>query len=457
MQKGVAALSVKDYARSAAFDFLLCFVISCAMGFITCGAFFVSPDLQYSPFALVAGAAIPLAMLFAAAYSKRTIVVGGIAIVAVLGVACLVASGVSGASWMFDEVESNPTPFILIMFICSLSTFLCTRKRWMSRVYLVVAAFEMCFVEFLYRWGYWPALLVALVALGAMVVYRNYHANLRDASTDRVSFTSAFGAGMGYSLVLAGIASMLFFLIVAPLNPGAIEFKPFTRYMNYETIEMTGIGDATATPDQDNRTNQTNDVIEETNDLDDSNGESSQGDESNMSPEDNPFIGTLQDLANSTIKSLQELVNFLIENPPLGLLVLVLLLIVLSSPYWIKKLLRRRWYVKTSALPPLERIEGLYAFFMRRFELLGIKPAPGMTLAEFAESNKGAMAPFGGNPLNATFADLTDVHSRCVYGGCEPTEDEVGKFDAFYKGFYRSFVRACGRAKYVLKFRFFRV
>ena len=457
MRRGVLPLPVKDYLRASAPEFLLCLVASCAIGFANCGAFFVSADLQYSLLALVVSAGVPLASLFAAAYNRRTMLIGGIAIAVALFAACFAAAGASGASWIFEETESNPAPFILIMFFSSLATYLCTRKRWMTRVYLIVAAFELCFVEFLYRPGYWPALLTALIALGAMVVYRNYRSNLRATSTNRVSFGAAFGVGVGYCLVLAGIACALFFLIIAPLNPSAVEFKPFTRYMNYETIEMTGIGDATATPAEDNRTNQTNDAIEETSELDDSSGESSQGDEADMSPEDNPFIGSLQQLGDSAIQSLQDMYNFLVENPPFAVLAIILLIALLSSPYWVKKLLRRRWHRKTNALAPRERVQAYYEFFLRRFKLLGIQPADGMTLAEFADSSEFALAPFGNNARGVTFRELTQVQSNCVYGDSDPSSEDIERFEAFYKGFYRSFVKACGRLKYVFRLRFFRV
>lgn len=453
----VLPLPVKDYLKAAAFDFLLCLVASCAIGYATCGAFFVSSGLQGSPIALVAGAGIPLVLLFTAAYNKRSMVIGGIAVALVLAIACFVAAGTSGAAWVFEEVESNPAPFILIMFGSATMTFLCTRKRWMSRVYLIAAALEVCFVEFLYRPGYWPALLVVLASLGAMVVCRNYRANLREVSTDRISFASAFGVGIGYCLVVLGMACALFFLVVVPLNPGFVEFKPFTRYMNYETIEMTGIGDAAATTDENNRTNQTNESLEESSNLDDSSGDSSQGDESNMNPKDNPFIGTLQDFGNSATKSLQEMFNFLIANPHYGFLILFALIVVLSSPYWVKKLLRRRWYRKTCRLPARQRLERLYGFFLRGFRLLGVQPASGMTLAEFAESSKGALLSFGSNESKTTFGDLTRMHNECVYGNREPTDEEMQCFDSFYRGFYRSFVDACGRAKYVFKLKFFRV
>lgn len=448
-------MTVRDYLRASGWDFLICLVIAVSVGFVNCSAFFVDAGLQFNIGALVASCAVPLVIMFGAAYSRRTVIPGIGVLVVVVVVACVLAGASAQDARLFEDVETNPVPFLLIMFFTTLAAFLLTRRRWLVRVLVAVVTVDVCFVEFVYKGGYWYALIAALVAVGAMVVYRNYRTNLKDAGTGKVSFTAAFGVGAVYAAVLAAVTCLVFFCIIAPLNPPAHELKLFTRYMNYETVEMTGVGDTSTTKNEDNTTNQNNDQIEQTNQQTEEEGQQEQEEDQNLSPLELPNVGSLQTLAQNGLQSLQEMLNYLIENPAYLVLFIVLVLLVLSAPFVIKKRLRARWYAKTCALPPAACAQRFYLFFMRRFKLLKVVKPEELTLVEFAESCNATLGKFAENEARADFKTITAIYCKAAYGHVDPSEEEIECCKAFYRGFYKAFVEASGKLKYA--FRFFRV
>ena len=446
---------MRHYLRASGWDFLLCLVLSASIGFVNCGAFFVNANLQFNPVALIALPIPFLLALFFAAYSRRTVIAGAVLVVALLVVGCIGAFALSGGATMFEDAEDNPVNFVVIMGLTTIVVFLMTRRRWLSRVFFVVAVVDICFVEFMYKQGYWYALVIALVAAGAMVVYRNYRSNLADTSVESVSFTSAFAVGAVYALCLVGVACAVFFALIAPLHPPAAEIKLFTRYMNYEQVEMTGVGDKSTTDDKDNTTNQTNEQLRQSGQQPKDEGEQEQEQEAQMNPLDALGLGALSDLAQDAAKALQDLFNFLLENPVFIPPFVLLVLAVLASPYAIKKLLRKRWYDKTCAMAPSACVERFYAFFLKRFRLLKVRKADSSTLQEFAADAGGALAEFAQNEQHVGFGELTEIYSRAAYGKLEPSEQELSMYRAFYAHFYKAFVQESGRFRYML--RFFRI
>lgn len=448
-------MALRAYLRASGWDFLICLVIAVSVGFVNCSAFFVNADLQFNIGMLVVSCAVPLVILFMAAYSRRTVIPGIGVLVVVLVVACALASANAQDVYLFEDSEANPVLFLLIMFFTTLVVFLLTRRRWLVRLLVVAVTLDVCFVEFVYKAGYWYALIVALVAVGAMVVYRNYRTNLKDAGTGKVSFTAAFGVGAVYAAVLAAVACLVFFCFIAPLNPPARELKLFVHYMNYETVEMTGVGDTSTTKNKDNTTNQNNEQIEQTKQQSKEEGQQEQEEDQNLTPLELPNIGSLQTLAQQGLQALQEMFNYLIENPVYMVLFIVLVLLVLSSPFVIKKRLRARWYTKTCALPPVACAQRFYLFFMKRFKLLKIVKPEELTLVEFADSCNNTLEKFAKNEACADFMAITSIYCKAAYGHVDPSKEEIECCKAFYRRFYKAFIEASGRLKYV--FIFFRV
>lgn len=445
-------MSLKDYLRASAFDFLLCLVMAVGLGFINCSAFFVDASLQYSWPALIAAAGIPLLLLFAAAYSTRTVISGAVGIVVLLAVAVVASAAASGNANILEDQSGNPAVFILVMFLSTAASFLLTRKRWLARCFFAVAVLDAAFIEFMYKDGHWVALIAVIIAAGAMAVYRNYRANLRDASSTQVSFTSAFALGAGASVVLAAVACALFFGVIAPLNPPAKEIKLFTHYVNYETVEMTGVGDSTITQDPNKASGTTKDQTQKSKD-DPDDGDEDKDVESNMNPLNALSQGSLSDLSDQGQNALADMFNFMLANPPYLILFIVLVLLVLASPFAIKLWTRRRWYAKTCALPPAKAVERFFVFFMKRFRILKIRKRDDQTLADFVDASKGQLAPFAeANEDGVEFASVAGAYSGVVYGKAEPSPEELEQIKAFYSGFYKAFAQASGKVKYALRF-----
>lgn len=445
-------MSLSDYLRACAPDFAACVLLSTSLGMVNCTAFFIRSDLQFSLLALAVGSAAPLVLLFAAAYSRKTVLPGIAVIVVALALACQGVHVLWGSGPMFVDSEDNPETFVLVMSLTSAVVFLLTRRRWMSRLFVLIAIVDICFVEYLYRQHCWQALLVALVAAGTMVVFRNYRLNLSGARVGSVSFASAVGIGMAYSLAIVGLSCAVFFSILAPLDPAALEFKPFTRYMTYETVQMTGVGDASPQSGASETTGSLDGDLDKTNRESDLDGSLSEYVGDSTGSLSLPDAGSLAELGQAGMQTLRDLFNFLVENPARLALSLLLLLLLAASPYVVKKLLRRHWFAQSCALPPGECIERLYSFFIKGFGKLKVEKGESETLDEFVASRASALAEFAYNERGVDFAELTRIYSDSVYGGCEPTDEDLESFKAFYRHYHKAFITLAGRLRYIVLF-----
>lgn len=449
-------MSMRDFLRSAGFDFLLCLLAAGALAFVNCGAFNVDPAVQHNPGWVLLFSALPLLCFYGASYSKRT-VVPGIALSVVLLLAyCLGGFALGGGDYLFQDTEANPVPFLLVEYLCALLSFLLTRRRWGCRAFVILVILDISFVEFMYKQHYLAALVVALGAAVALMIMRNYRANLREASSTQVSFTAAFLVAAGYAALLLGAAGLVFALVVAPLNPPAKELKLFTVYLNYEQVEVTGVGYAVETEDPDNTTSKVNDQIDTT-----AQEQFLKGEQEREEQQDDSLGSASQDVEGTGEEStegpglLKAALNYLIDHLWLLPLLALLLLALLAAPFALKKLLRARRFQAMCAEPPSLAVQDLFLFFVKRFRLLGVRQQPGLTLGEFAAASEGALAEFSANERNVTFGRLVAIYAACVYGGREPSPEELEDFKAFYGGFYKAFAKASGRFKYML--RFFRV
>lgn len=447
-------MNVRDYLRASVGDFAVCWVIAAALGFVNCGAFYVEQQLQYSLPALAVCAGLPLLVLFFAAYKRMTVAIGTAVLVAGVALACGVSAHAAGIEYVFQDTEGNPAVFVIVVAVGSVTTFLMTRRRWLSRLFLLAVIVDICFVEFMYKQYYAPALLVALIAAGVMVVYRNYRNNLRDASTDKVSFLRAVAVGLIYAGVLVGIACALFFLVIAPLNPGAFEIKIFPKYMNYEQVDRTGVRDTTTVDNPDETSNDTNDERDETDQESEQDANQLRGLNSQMTPEDETINGETP-VDDTGENLLVMMFNFLVRHPNYLAVSVVLLLLLIAAPFVIKKRLRTRWFAKVCTLPPNEAVETFFMFCMKRFAILKITKPAQMTLAEFADTSRGALVEFAQNSQDVSFARITFLYAASVYGRQSLGEREVECCKAFYRTFYKAFAKKSGKVRYAL--RFFRV
>ncbi|MCD8207003.1 MAG: hypothetical protein LUD72_03600 [Bacteroidales bacterium] len=446
-----------DYIRAVVWDFVLCLVLSASLGFINAGGFYVDPSYQNNYLLIIGICAVLLVIFFFAAYSKRTIIIGAIiaAVALLLGIFIAHLFNADESVAFFDDTEANPVVFYIVLFACTLLAFIGTRRRWSCWIFYLVCALDVAYIQFMYEQFYVVAVLILIAAAVVMVVFRNYRNNIATTSTTQISFTGAFGVGAVFTAVVVGLACAIFFGIIAPMEPGALEFKPFTRYLNFETIEMTGIGDDQSVEDPDNLTNETNEEEEETNE---------DSDVEDIESQASPTEGLMRALFRAVLVAvsdlaalIQEMFNFVIETPLTWPFFIILILAILSSPYFIKKYRRRRWYNRTIALLPREQIKTFYFFFLKRFRILKVKKEDTLTLREFKESTASVLAPFAVNELHATFGDLTDSYARVVYSEETPSDRELARFRSFYESFYAIFRRVGGKVKYILFLRFFRI
>ncbi len=449
-------MRVLDYLRAIAIDFALCLVLAGCLSFVNAGAFFVDPALQYNYYLIAGVCAALLAVFFFAAFSKRTVVPGIALAFVALVVGALVAHRYADPSLVFyADDEGNPVVFFIVIFMSTLAVFAGTRKRAWSHLFYVALALDAAYIQFMYEQFYVTPVLIAVAACVVMVVFRNYRYNIGTASSTQISFLGALGVGAAFAAVVCGLALLIFFCVIAPLDPVAHEFKPFTRYLNFETIEMTGIGQNDLVQDPDITNDDLNEEEDDTEDESDEEDEETQSDEATgpLAAVVNMLLAAVENMR----EAIQQLYNLVINNPTAWPFLLAVLLALLYAPYGLKKRARKKRFEAMCALEPREQVRAFFHFFMKRFALLKIRKGELMTLREYVYHSRGQYVQFANNEGNVSFGDIIELYACVIYSEYEPTDEDLEMIRTFYSSFYKNFIEYGGRARYIFFFRFFRV
>ena len=446
-------MGVFAYVKSIATEFAVLLVSAFCLSFTLANGFKAADGFE--GLALVGGGVcvVLLAALYAAARSSRTLVPGSAAI-AVATVAALVAAiAAGGGANVFEDASGNVLIVGVAAYLATLLAFVATRFRVGCAAYAVAGCIAIALIEFLFEAYLWaPAVAFPLAAI-MLIVVRNYRIGLKGTASKRVSFLATSLMALAAALIAGLVAAAVFFLVVAPLNPPALEPKLLTEYLALEEIPRRGTNAELAVTNPDMTSALTNDSLVPSSEGDDRDKDTSQ----NQGAQDNPLTGSLQTFGSAigyNIESATEAFNVITYNVPWYGWILIVLAVaaVLALPWGVKLLLRRRFYEKALQRPVRDYVVCIYERIVRDFERIGIQHTTMVTPYEFALACEREVADFANNPSRTNFMTVTYVFVKAGYASEALTAEELVSVHDFYRSFHKNCRAHLGTLKYLRKF-----
>ena len=400
----------------------------------------------------IIGLPLVLNLYFTAiSYTPRSVIGGAIGFTVGFGAVAAIVSSVCGHAFFYDEY-GNTGFYLLLGTVTTLLGFLMTRRKALMFVYAVGGCFTCGLIQFLYMNNLvFQAVVFIVSAVALCIVCSNRLQDKRIASGD-VKRWQYLVCGLGVACAAVALASAVFMLVVVPLDPPAREIKLVTEYYALETVHVRGekrvehqeddslVSDSLK--DGDKLTNLENGQTQEV--YGGQSGDVGVGDSNTTDPGSKDYNTSVFGDSTSAIDYFHELSRLLYVVP-------VLLLVVLAA-FLVKLLLRRRRFRAMCALPARSSIAAFYRFFSERLPLLGIMRNESSTPFEHARSISNAVGLLERNAEGATFMKLTQAYCSCMYGKCEPSDEELDCCKKLYRVFYGNARKLIGPARYFRRF-----
>lgn len=437
-------------------DILLSACATTALVYVLCTGFDCTRPLQSTPALLIAVCVALSLVLFCISYTPLTAAAGSVMLLGATAAAMVLCWQASGAESLLDDATGNYAPFVLIAVLCAALVHVLGRRKTTTLVLLAGGLLFCAAIEYLYFLGHLVPTLLFAAAVATLYAYRTYQGNLLGSASDAISFGTASLAGLAIVVVSLCLGVGIFTLCIAPLNPPNIIVKLLTEHVRVDEEEVRGIGDNVSVQ---NDLLYSNNVSQQTPGTTGDEGDTEQ--EPNMedtnqteSSESTPNAGSALGLTAEEEIEAGEATNT--EVPSwLFLIVALCALAAVGMVIVARKLLRRRAWNRVAALPPQQRVEKAYLFFMQRFKRLKLPQPETLTLSEYAVSARGTLQRFEQVVDVPAFDRLTAVYCAAVYGRHEPQAREVDAFEDYHRAFYRNACAFKGKLKYL--WLFFRI
>lgn len=461
-------MSYGTYMSKRIWELLLTFISALSMSMVGFNAFFLRdmPELTQLVIAAPVVAAL-LVALFTAAWDRKHLPLGiGLSVVLCFGVLA-VAMSLSTGEDPWADAEGNYLYFAAVIIACSVACFCLTRTIAGGFTWVAVCTVLCAVVQGMYQMGEYLFSFAACAAALTMVAYRSASRGTLDVdvSTGSSSFRRFANSLLPVASALAA-AVIVWFAVIAPLNPGTCDIKLITEYRRLPIVMLKGTADVipqinkdlTTTQLQDGENYTTDDLkIDKKSDvtvparsksiaaqqLSQSQGQSSAGGASGSHEKATNNLQEPEQTPQSYSSQFPWIIIFIIA----ALLLAVALFLFLR--WWRKR--RQERLRRLLAGTPKEQLSKTYLWLQGRMARLGFKVPPGQTLAEWARGNARSMDVFT-EETGVSFETLTGAYVECcAYGTREPMEDEIVQASAFYMGFWKGARSYLGRVRYFFK------
>lgn len=432
---------MRAYWNVHIWDGLLCLLMGIGLARNVFAGYLSSDPLVASLIAVVLVTAVCMTALFFAGYNRMTTIAGIVTGVVLLLVCILYVrnSGVLGGEEHFDN---SPALFWVVTVGCSAVCYLLSRSRpgmivlFLAGV-IMVAAF--CFLEYPVDL---PGYLAFTACAATQFCFLVYQSSLAKASSGAVKMRRYTLQSLLLVLMAMLLAAGVFLAVIRPLHPPTHELKLITKLESMEILEKIGVSTRTTLHDEDQKTEQTNekertvkDKEEQENTPDENqNSSSSQPDEA-----ENPEV---------TEKEPAHAIRYDLKHILLYVLLALLFVAVLVSPFLLRLYFRNRWEARVRSLSPEGQALELYAFFEKRLRLAGFQRPGEVTLHQYVQSQDKLLRFF--RVRNVSFRSLTEDYETVLYGMRSLEEDDLKKFWVYYEGFRALLKNRIGRLQYLL-------
>lgn len=432
---------MKKYLQSHIWDFIFTVMIAVGLGLNVLSSFELNTPLLTNYAVMILTVVAVNLFCFISGYNKKNTITGiitGIVLV-VAGVVLVASKGYFSSG---NETAASVPIFWAVMIFSAVFTYLLTRNRKIA-IFFSVGALIVCAA---FRFLEYPVstvgFLVMTFGLVLEILCRVYHDSLEKASYGTYSFKHFAVQSIAVTLVVMLLSSGVYYGVVRPLEPQTRELKLITKLLSFDVLEKVGISSklqvqnpniqSDVTNDEQRKTKQENDVPDEP-----------QTEPEEEDKDDDVINKTQNELKAFAISYADmEYVRYVIA----GAIVLVILL-----PFVIKYMLRRKQRKKVEAFSPDEGSKYLYAWFLKKFDKLGIGKAANITVLEYVQNSESGLRDYV-TESGTDFKALTDVYNKTIYGTYEPTDDDYALFKDFYNSFFKNVKNSIGVIRYAFKF-----
>lgn len=382
------------------------------------------------------------------------------AYLAVSAATIMTCLGLSTGDAPYADAEGNCFYFAVVAVACPAAAYLLTRTTRRCAAWFAVTAFTCSLVEAFYQRGELVFSIFAVLATLTLCIYRNFQTGAGQAGGD--GGATGFCTSLAAACLAIGAGIAVWALVIAPLNPGVIKVTLVTDYRQLPIVQLKGVANQQPTLDYSLSSNQltggerytTDDLYKGVSDIVVSaksvldklaaggQGQAGQGDGGGSS-------GTLD--RDSTQQDYDARSYTASVAPALiALVVVAVLAALIALAIVLRRRSRARRLARMLAQEPLQQMESIYLFLLRRLARMGFTVPAGMTLTEFAAAQQRRMAVLDAE-TGVSFARLTDVYVERTCARTEPNKDELAGFVAYYLGFHKAARAYLGRFKYFFK------
>lgn len=435
------------YLKYSVWDYLLCVVMCCSVNITVFSGFYISSEMQYNYVLLIGMAGILCGLLFAGAYDRRSILIAAGAFVVLAAVFLIVARQESGGENIFHDKEGNPYMYFIVAVISTVIVFLLSRTRTGTAILFAAGSFTLAMIQFLYQSDHLIALLLFVLACGALFIYKNYYKSVMESETVKTAFGRMFVLSVVLCLLLTLLSTGVFYGIARVFDPQARELKLITKYMALETLQRVGIADLSVLPDYDKTTENTSEEEQKAKEEKEKKEKEAKGNnkEKEVKNKDQKKPNRLDSNKSPYFYA----VNYL-RDSHLWLLLPILFILLLAGAVFAKLWMRKRWLRKLEPESNRIKVVEMYKYYMKRLRRMKIKKAPEDTPYQFVEKAESSLQHFTAE--GADFQKLTDLFVRASYGKEEITDKDFKGYLNFHQAFYKNCREYLGKFKYILKF-----
>ncbi len=425
---------MKHFWKYRLIDWLLCSMISVSLIYAVCSGFVLEDPFSGNAFAVAGVALIINLILVMFSYNRKT-VVSGIA----AGVAVVIVFIVLNYQYrpVTNETENSTMIFFMIAVAMSVYAYLLGRSRAGIIVLLVTGILIDAGAAFLQ----WPEPVWSFLLLPAgcvmLYMYRVFSGTLAKVQVGQIKLFRYILQTIVAGVLAFGISLAGYYGIVKPLNPPTQELKLIRQLMSMDILEKLGVSTTKEIYSED--------LISE----EDPDDERFEDQEEESTEEETEAETTRPESEQVDSPDTNEAENITYEKLEFNWLWLLLLIpVAIAAAYIIKHRMRRSWKKKVDGLQNRGAVINYYVLFTKDLAKAGIKRQKQTTLREFAALQEYKLSSFDAEGI--TFAELTGIYEKAIYGEAHITDKERENFEIYYDAFYENLKKEIGKFKYYL-------
>ena len=436
-----------EYLKRIAPEFVLTLLACIALGLNLMQGIHIPQETAES-LPLAAGVpAVLLAALFAMSYSKRTVAIGVPALVVALVVAAI--AFIQTTAEPFADSYDNPVLAYLVLVPTAVVAFLLGRKKAGAVVLLVCGAIVCGVIQFLYGLNLVPHLMLFLCAAFGLVAVKGQQKTSQGAKS-ALKVAGAGISGLVFALVAALVSFGIFALVIAPLNPPALELKLITEDYALEEIHVAGLTALLHQQNEDQGADDENDEEDQTNQLNDD-------DEQYIGPNSSAQNGTDETTGDGSNNvngtgDAMDAVRYFQDNWWLLLLIPLVIAALVALVIALRRRVRARRIAAARACNPQAQAANLYGLACTNLERTKVLEKGSHTPYELVNACADQTARFEQTDTSATFASVTNTFVAASFGNSQPSPQELDDMERYCALIPKRAMHYVGRLRYLKLF-----